>query len=194
MTTEIEVTIGGLSKGLDELARDWPNLRRDALEGAILHSGLLEGIWMRTPKSLMQRYAERVSTGPVGDDGQLPRGWRRKLSPKALARVEKYGQERLARSLMPNGNRPGMMGTGLDIHTTSDGAVWRIRSSLVYAARMHEAKKPSEGHYWSPGVNRGWTTPETGNKFLSKPAEQYAGAIARELAKNLSAAIEGRFR
>lgn len=193
MTTEIEVTIGGLSKGLDELARDWPNLRRDALEGAILHSGLLEGIWMRTPKSLMQRYASQMGAGHIGANGQLPRGWRKKMDAKTLARLDQYGQERLARSLMPNGNRPGMMGTGLDIRTTADGAVWRIRSSIKYAAKVHDTKYPTEGQYWAPG-GKGWTTPGTGNKFLSRPAEQYAGAIARELAKNLSAAIEGRFR
>lgn len=192
--TEIEVTIGGLCKGLDRLVAEWPNLRRDALEGAILNSGLLDSIWRRTPKSMMQRYASQLGGARINKAGQLEKGWRRKMDPDMLAHVELYGQERLARSLMPHGNRPGQKGMGLDIRTTSDGAVWRIRSSLAYAAKVHEARNPREGQYWSPAGGKGWTTPGTGNRYLSRPAEECAGRIARELAKNLSAAIEERFR
>lgn len=192
--TEIEVTIGGLVSSLDDLARDWPTLRSDALEGAILNSGLLDAIWMRTPKSMMQRYASEMGELRINSSGALEKGWRRKMNPRLLAHVERYGQERLARSLMPNGNRPGARGTGLDIQTTPDGAVWRIRSSVGYAEKVHEARKPADGHYWTPGERGGWTTPGTGSKYLSRPAEECAGRIARELAKNLSAAIEGRFR
>lgn len=191
---EIEVGIGGLCRGLDSMSRDWPNLRRDALEGAILNGGLLDAIWERTPKSMMQRYAAEYGGVRINSKGGLERGWRRKMDPETLARVEQYGQERLARSLMPHGNRPGAKGMGLDIRTTSDGAIWRIRSSIAYAEKVHEAKHPREGQYWTPNGGRGWTTPGTGNKYLSRPAEECAGRIARELARNLSAAIEGGFR
>lgn len=190
----IEITIGGLVKSLDTMARDWSNLRRDALEGAILNGGLLDAIWRRTPKSMMQRYASQMGGVSIDSKGRLARGWRHKVDPVVLAKVEEYGQERLARSLMPHGNRPGAKGMGLDIETSSDGAVYRIRSSIAYAEKVHETKHPREGQYWTPNGGRGWTTPGTGNKYLSRPAEECAGRIARELAKNLSAAIEGRFR
>lgn len=192
--SDIEITIGGLCRGLDSMTRDWPNLRRDALEGAILNGGLLDAIWQRTPKSMMQRYASQLGGISISPTGALSKGWRKKLDPRILAHVERYGQERLARSLMPHGNRPGSAGMGLDIETTSDGAVWRIRSSISYAEKVHEARSPREGQYWSPGEGRGWTTPGTGAKYLSRPAEECAGRIARELARNLSSAIEGRFR
>lgn len=182
-----------LEAGLNELTKKWPAIRREAMEDAILNGSLLEEIWMRTPKSMMQRYASELGGIPLTLKGDLPRGWRRKVGSDVLKHVEQYGQERLARSLMPGGTMPSQTYRGLDITDHSDGVSFYIRSDLDYAEKMHEAKYPREGQYWTPNQKGGWTTPGTGNEFLERPAENCADELAEIVADHLEDAVRRLF-
>lgn len=185
------IKIVELSDGLNRLSNQWTRLRREALEDAILNGSLLEEIWMRTPKSMMQRYASELGGIKLTVKGDLPRGWRKKMNPEGLRTVDRYGQERLARSLMPGGTMPSQTYRGLDITDHSEGVSFFIRSDLDYAERMHEAQFPREGQYWTPNGGKGWTTKGTGNKFLERPAENCADELAEIVADHLEEALRG---
>lgn len=179
-----------LSEGLNRLSGQWTRIRREALEDAILNGPLLQEIWMRTPKSSMQRYASELGGINLSVKGDLPRGWRKRLSAEDLHKVDRYGQERLAHSLMPGGTMPSQTYRGLDITDHADGPSFFIRSDLDYAEKMHEAQFPREGQYWTPNSDRGgWTTKGTGNRFLERPAENCADELAEIVADHLEEAL-----
>lgn len=181
-----------LSDGLNRLSSQWTRIRREALEDAILNGSLLQEIWMRTPKSSMQRYASELGGIRLSARGNLPKGWRKKMTAENLATVDRYGQERLARSLMPGGTMPSQTYRGLDITDHADGPSFFIRSDLDYAEKVHEAQFPREGQYWTPNSDRGgWTTRGTGNKYLERPAEDCADELAELVADHLEEALRG---
>lgn len=59
-----------------------------------------------------------------------------------------------------------------------------IHGEVIYAHRIHETKNPREGQYWTEGMRgfgRGWTTKNTGNKFIEKPVRDSAEYVPRKL-------------
>jgi len=61
-------------------------------------------------------------------------------------------------------------------------------ATLGYAPYVHEALKPREGEYWSEGMygyGRGWTTQNTGNKFVTRAVEDNADYIPEAVNKRL---------
>jgi len=59
---------------------------------------------------------------------------------------------------------------------------------LDYAGYVHEAIKPREGEYWKagmPGRGKGWTTHDTGNKFVTRAVEHYADWIPEKTTNEL---------
>lgn len=154
----------GLAMCLSLLSRDFADLAEDALTAAFVNGGVEMEVWRRTPKSERAKYAERMGVGFNPRNGQLKRGWRDEVTPKQAERLDSYGLTRLANSLLPDGAH-----TSIDVlgfRTTSDGVEMRIASDVPYAGYVHEADKPAEGDYWTPGSVGGWSTPGTGNKYI----------------------------
>ncbi|MBO4797462.1 MAG: hypothetical protein J5494_01635 [Candidatus Methanomethylophilaceae archaeon] len=149
---------------LDHLQKDFPDMVRDSLEDAFIHSGVMEDIWRRTPKSERAKYGERIGVSKRDGTGLVPH-WRDKVTKEQSDKLDAYGMTRLANSLLPSG-----VGTGLDqlgYQRTQIGWEFSITSSVPYAARMHETEKPAEGDYWTPGNGGyGWSTQGTGRKFI----------------------------
>lgn len=61
-------------------------------------------------------------------------------------------------------------------------------ATLGYAPYVHEALKPREGEYWTEGMygyGRGWTTQNTGNKFVTRAVEDNADYIPEAVNKRL---------
>lgn len=57
-------------------------------------------------------------------------------------------------------------------------------ATLDYAPYVHEAMKPKEGEYWQEemyGYGRGWTTPNTGNRFVEKSVVDHADYIPNKV-------------
>ena len=163
--------------------------------------------------------AARLDISHIGDDNdpaswvaELPSGWERYAmqSPTdrrrgpvtfrdiegtrardrreaAIRRVSDYGQERLANSLLPYG--ADGKSRNLAVRRRQGVVELVLSSSVPYAARMHEATKPGEGEYWTPGRMTGWSASRTGNRFLEKPYEDLQDKIVRELGYQLDRAL-----
>lgn len=188
---EVE-SLGALAEAMGELAEDWRDIAKECLIEALVTSGYLKAVYERTPRSSRERYAAardgsvlRVTgRGRDGDPGSwtatLRTGWedrlrRRGVSQDAIDRLNEYGIGNLANSLIPNGNV--MDDTIFGVRTSRDSVELSISSSVPYAARIHEAEKPAEGEYWTPGRDRGWSAGGTGNRYLERPYEELQDRI-----------------
>lgn len=181
-----------MGQWLDRASALWPDIREDALLGALVNGRLLGDIYRRTPKSYRARYAKtsrdafkKYSKGGVG----LSSGWQRHHSQSALDRLNRYGQERLARSLQPwKGVRTAASLRNM-VRSTSGGIRFEISSDLPYARRMHEAGDLGQ---WTFGRDRGWSTPGTGDRFISIPAKEDAADLVQNMTRNIEAELGRR--
>lgn len=204
--------MGKLSEMMQQLGRDWPDIMEDAFGKATISSGYLGDVWRRTPKSDRARYAStyrnvKTSIKERGEDNRpetwkmnLSSGWRKQMMKgvdgdeatskrqRSIARIEEYGNERLANSLLPDGQRV----SSFRIHRTAKNIMMTLSSSVPYALRMHETEKPAEGQYWTPGQRYGWSSGKTGNKFLEKPYIDHKEALAKEVVAKINRELAKR--
>lgn len=207
-----------LAHRLDKLQADWPEIAEQAMKDALVSSKYLQEAWRRTPKSNMARYASRYAgveldikkTGDPNDpsswEASLPSDWRkmavqyhvRKTTKSGRERftgpsmggmdsIERYGLGRLSNSILPKQDA-----SSFHVTKTAHSVTLTLSSSLEYAARVHEAEKPSEGDYWTPGKDHGWSAYGTGNKFLEKPYIELQDKIARRFASNVDKELQRR--
>ena len=212
--TTVTVTLGSmqdLAYGLHRLQSDWHSVAEDAMRGALIDGGYVRDVQNRVPKSERSRYimtykAVQAKVRTKGEEGK-PETWRYSVSSKwadqmmkgvegtrardkraaSIERMRSYGQSRLQKSLIPVGRQDPFT-----VRREAHGVTLSISSSLPYAARMHEAAKPAEGDYWTPGKRGGWSTPRTGNRYLLKPYEDNQQRILREFGRNIDAILKGR--
>ena len=67
-------------------------------------------------------------------------------------------------------------------------------ATVGYGGYVHEMTNPREGQYWQEGMRgygRGWTTRETGNKFVEKIVTDYADYIPEKVGKLLDEFLAG---
>ena len=207
-----------LAHRLEALADDWPDIAEKVMKDALVSTKYLQEVWRRTPKSNMHRYASMYAgvqldvrkegdpDNPATWDTRLPSNWRQKAvewhvnnktksgrerftgpSMRSMDRIERYGRERLARSILPHQD-------GSDFHVVKGTkyVMLVLSSSVEYAARVHEAKKPVEGNYWTPGKTSGWSAYGTGNKYLEQPYVQMQDKIARRFGQNVDRELQRR--
>lgn len=147
-------------------------------------TGFLEAVWKQAPKSSRQRYAKRASSKvDITSKGALPSGWRKQLSPKTLERVDATGQQRLAKSLMPQG--------GPQLREDAGEVRYIIESTVPYASFVHNAEKPRPGAYWD-GSRRGggWSTPGTGPRYLDEPLEKYEDRMKKAVTDGIDGVLK----
>ena len=213
MTTyRVEVgSFAEVAELFDGLARDIDDILTDALKGAIIDGGYLKELTVRIPKSEMAKYASQLKgTDADGNPRQVMlevrragkadgTGWRYSLPNSWFKRFgisdadrnrirEQYGHGRLLKSIIPDGNPDGAISvrkSGRDIELV-------LGSSLDYAVRMHQAKRPAEGEYWTPGRRTGWSTPRTGNRYFEVAYEKSADRIMRQFQRNLNTIFRQR--
>lgn len=202
-----------LSHRLRRLGTDWQTVSENALRGAMLVTGFLQAVWDRAPKSDRARYASRYRNvglivkerGAAGDPSswtvELQNGWDKRVMSwaettrerdrreSAIQRLNEYGMERLANSLVPDGNPKH---NTLKVRHSSRTVSLVLSSSISYAARMHEALKPAEGDYWTPGKDHGWSATGTGNRFVEKPLEDFQDRIVEEFANQIDSELARR--
>ena len=207
-----------LAHRLEALADDWPDIAEKAMKDALTGSKYLQEAWRRTPKSNMHRYASMYAgvdlnidkEGDVNDpstwETRLPSNWRQKAvewhvnnktksgrerftgpSMRGMDRIERYGRERLARSILPRQD-------GSDFHVVKGTkyVMLVLSSSVEYAAKVHEAEKPAEGNYWTPGKTSGWSAYGTGSKYLERPYVQLQDKIVKLFGKNIDRELQRR--
>ena len=203
-----------LVKGLEQLQTDWPDIAEKAMKDAMVSTKYLQEAWRRIPKSNMARYASMAGAtlaikrrGDPNDPSQWEaslRGWekqREKLltdaakggtvardrRERSLDRIERYGRGRLSNSILPRQDA-----TAFHVSKTANSVTLSLSSSVEYAARIHEAEKPVEGDYWTPGKTHGWTAYGTGNKFLERPFIELQDKIARQFSANIDRELQRR--
>lgn len=202
--------VGELSDALRRLQSDWPSVAEDAMRGALIDGGYVRDVQIRVPKSERSRYImayKAVQANVRKGEAGRPETWRYSVSSRwadqmmqgvegtrardkraaSIDRMREYGQSRLQKSLIPVGKQDPF-----SVRRDSRGVSLSISSSLPYAARMHEAARPAEGDYWTPGKRGGWSTPRTGNRYLLKPYEDNQQRILREFGRNIDAILRGR--
>lgn len=192
--TTIEIAVQDateLAERLQGLGEEWPELRQEAMEDALVHSGVLQAIWERTPKSLWQRYASQKSGYKVGKTGRINPKWSTLVSDKDMKTISEYGRERLARSLFSGlqGDVKGLISRNYGNETTLT-----IRSDVEYAGKVHEGYgMPKEGDYWPDhrDEHHGWSTAKTGIKYIEGPVDQYHEKLFEETRQCLLDRIEG---
>ena len=142
-----------------DFAPEFTKIGMDCLSMVLMTKPLTD-MRNRTPLATLERYdyyvhkdGERVRTrkGRYGEYGNLR---------KAAIRdpVRKVNENTLTFGAYANGKVP-------------------------YVSYVHEAIKPREGSYWQMGMlgrGRGWTTPGTGNRFVSRAVENNADYIAEK--------------
>lgn len=207
---------------LNAFLDQWPDIRLKALQGAIImgkgsEAGLLETIWERTPKSYRDRYIERTAKKlaefrqtncvlKLDDRWRVPRNWRKgaiddeghMFGERARARIDRYGMERLARSLygLPEaaaGGRPTAesMLAGLKVESDGRSVTLTMRSDLEYARAVHDADKPAKGDWWAPGKEHGWSRKGTGAKFITGSVEDTRRLVFINFRDNVHEALHG---
>lgn len=188
-----------LVQDLRVLGAELPSILSDCMRNALILTGCIDDIWTRTPKSSRDRYAGRYkSAWDLIDQrtGNLRKGVRKSqvqgLTPEQQWRVNQYGNENLANSLIPGGN------TRSDAPFTVEimGAHVRVSigSSVVYAARIHETEKPGEGEMydWTDPTSPGWSAEGTGNKYIERPLRDLHRRILEEFEYQFDAELEKR--
>lgn len=209
--------MGKLSEMMQQLGRDWPDIMEDAFGTATTtDTKYLAQVWRRAPKSDKSRYAAtyrnvKMSIEQRGEDNRPgtwkvnTNGWQEQMMEgvngkeaiskrqRSIARIEEYGQLRLANSLLPfsKDKRDGDV-RDFKVHRTAKNIMMTLSSSVPYALRMHEAEKPAEGQYWTPGKRYGWSAGATGNKFLEKPYIELKDSIARAVVDNINTELSKR--
>lgn len=199
MTIRVYVSdLHALAEKWRRFGDQWEDLAKDAVIGALMDGGFVREVSIRVPKSEYARYAANLRGWKIDKDGnpirtrveltksgKLPSNWRKKFGVNAADadRVQdKYGHGTLQKSLLPNGEKSDPF----EVKVGSKGSIsFRLSSSLVYANRMHETDKPAEGEYWAPGLDRGWSTPRTGNGYLWKSWEKTYERVEKQMVRNI---------
>lgn len=207
-----------LAERLDKLQADWPGIAEQAMKDALVSSKYLQEAWRRTPKSNRARYASAYAgvelrirkkgdpNNPSQWEASLPSDWRKRAveyhvkkatqsgrerftgpTMRGMDQIDRYGLGRLSNSILPRQD-----GSVFQVSRTSSSVTLSLSTSLEYAARVHEAKKPIEGDYWTPGKDHGWSAYGTGNKFLEKPYRDLQDKIAKRFAANVDRELERR--
>lgn len=198
-----------LSAMLGRLADGWQDIAETAMKRALVNTKYLQEAWRRTPKSNRPRYASRYAGVGLKvkqrGDANDPSGWKygvssrwrqqaadysvrqaeagrkvRAPTARGMDRVDEYGRERLARSILPR-----VDASALIVRRTQTELRLTLASSLDYAPRVYLAEKPAEGDYWTPGKDSGWSAYGTGNRFLEVPYEQLQDKILQRFAKEI---------
>ena len=197
--------LGELAKAFGKLADEWEHIAEYAMKNALLRTGYYDRVWQRTPKSDRNRYAAKYrgvdmvvkrkgkENDPSSWKTQIPRKREKAVlswaetprehdrRARAVQRLNEYGMERLANSVLPYGRDS----KSLQVRRRQGTIELVLSSSVPYAARMHEAKKPREGEYWTPGEDSGWSASRTGNRYLDKPHEELQDKILKEFVKGV---------
>lgn len=207
-----------LVKGLAQLQTDWPDIAEKAMKDAMVSTKYLQEAWRRIPKSNRARYASRYAgvdlnirkrgdpNDPSSWEVSLPSDWRKRAvqyhvrnttksgrerftgpSIGSMDRIDRYGLGRLSNSILPRQDA-----TAFHVSKTANSVTLSLSSSVEYAARIHEAEKPVEGDYWTPGKTHGWTAYGTGNKFLERPFVELQDKIARQFSANIDRELQRR--
>ena len=210
--------LGQVVKGLPQLQSDWPEVAERAMKDALVGTKYLQEAWRRIPKSNKARYASRYAgvdlrirkkgdpNDPSSWSVSLPSDWRKRAvqyhvrkttksgresftgpTMKGLDSIEQYGLGRLSNSILPR-----LDDSVFEVQRTSHMVRLTLSSSVPYAARMHEAEKPREGDYWTPGKTHGWTAYGTGNKYLEVPFIQLQDKIVSRFSKNIDRELRRR--
>lgn len=189
----VVVDDGALMATVDLLGRGFEEAAKDALTAAFVLGGVEEAIWRATPKSSRTRAAMNAGLDVDLRDGSSRRGqittrrWRGQVTERQAERIDQSGQERLARSLLPQGGFDSLDNLGWT--QTSGGWEFRIQSSVPYAGYVHETDRPAKGEYWDHTKGgKGWSTPGTGAKYIE------ANVDARRMAEAMAARISARVR
>lgn len=204
--------LGELASALSRLADEWDSVMERAMREALLRTGYFGEVWRRTPKSDRGRYASqyrnvtlRITSKGSQDD---PSTWKASLRSnwesmmmrgvegttaidrrqRSIDRINEYGMKRLANSILPK----GASDESLQVRRRAGAIELVLSSSVPYAARMHEAVKPAEGEYWTPGKRTGWSAARTGNRYLDKPYEDLQDKILRQLGLRIDAELRRR--
>lgn len=196
-------SLSDFAETVADLAEDWDDIMVECMIAALYNSGWLDAVWQRTPKSERARYishhdASLLKVGTASDGSTkttLKSDWKNRLLKLGLTqaevdRLDEYGLKNLAKSLIPDGN---LKGDGIyDIRRSRGSVELSIGSSVSYAARVHEAERPEEGDYWTPGQDHGWSARDTGNKYLERPYEEYQDRILTEFGRLLDDELKSR--
>ena len=204
--------LGTLSRALADLADDFDDIMESAMRSALLLTGYFDEVWQRTPKSDRAKYAAKYldiplvvkqkgrANDPSSWDASLPSSWERRAmkgadTPRARARasasiqrLNEYGMERLANSILPF----GLHDRSLQVRRRAGAVELVLSSSVPYAARMHETAKPREGEYWTPGKKTGWSAARTGNRYLELPYQQLQHKILDEFGRQVDVELRRR--
>ena len=204
--------LGTLSRALADLADDFDDIMEKAMRSALLLTGYFDEVWQRTPKSDRARYASNYrgvdlivkqrgrTNDPSTWQATLPSSWDRGVmsgadTPRerdrrsaAIQRLNEYGMERLANSILPFGRHD----RSLQVRRRSGAVELVLSSSVPYAARMHVAAKPREGEYWTPGKRTGWSAARTGNRYLELPYQQLQHKILDEFGRQVDVELHRR--
>lgn len=194
--TSVSVTVHvadlGKAAKLLEAKDGWEYISREAMVSALVTSPLLPAVYTRTPKSLMQRYALRSGQALKYRRGSATldrRVWAKGRSADTIRRLQSYGLQNLARSILPWGGNATAVRLRRMAHRTSYGCSLTLFSDLPYARRMHDSRSTV---YWSGRpYGRGWSTKGTGGGYISGPVSQYGGSVAEHYTKALARGIRG---
>lgn len=207
--------LGELASALSALADEWDSVMEKAMREALLRTGFYGAVWARTPRSDRAKYASRYkdvrltinsrgrdddpSTWSVSVDRleeQMMRGVQgtadRDRRQRSIDRINEYGMNRLSNSILPHGHDTDGADKNLQVRRRAGAIELVLSSSVPYAARMHEAVKPAEGEYWTPGKRTGWSAARTGNRYLDKPYEDLQDKILRQLGLRIDAELRRR--
>lgn len=194
---EMRIDAEDLSETLGRFRRVWPDIADEAFIGTAVNGPLLQDIYRRTPKSLMQRYALKsmAQRGLAGADarlgkrGRLARSrWTAGLSAEDIAKIERYGQENLAKSILPKMGRMDDASAKGRIRIVPEGRQMIFSTDVPYAERMHE--HGTHGQWDGSPYGRGWSTPGTDSHYISGPIAE----DSREMAEVLMETIHERLR
>ena len=176
---------------LSRLSAGWETVSRDSMVSALVLSPLLSDVWRRTPKSLMQRYAlragQRLQTRKDGSKTLARRVWAQGRSTRTVQRLQTYGQQRLARALMPWRGTATASQLRQTVRRTACGCTLTLSSSLPYARRMHDRR--SSLVWDGRPYGRGWSTEGTGGGYISGPVRSDGGRVASEYARSLQSGL-----
>lgn len=218
-TNRVEISDPSLlADRLQRLGEDWPDIAEKAMKDAMVNSKYLQEAWRRTPKSNRARYASHYAgvnlrireKGDPNDPSSwkvsLPSDWRKKAvqyhvksktkggrerftgpTMRGMDRIDSYGRGRLSSSILPHRD-----GSDFTVRRAKGHILLILSSSVEYAARIHEAKRPAEGDYWTPDKTHGWSAYGTGNKYLEKPYQELQDKIVKQFGRSVDRELKRR--
>ena len=183
----VHIPADALGDWLDRFQNQWRAIALDALIGTAVNGPLLQDIWIRTPKSMWQRYAMRMGDR-LGKNASLSRSrWTRNRTPERVEKLGEYGQQRLARSFLPYRGMATSANVLARVRLTNDGFEMVFGSDVPYAERMHNVG--TSGQWTGEPYGHGWTTAGTDKGFVTEPLKQDEKAMLDEFERTLWAML-----